>query len=234
MENFKIKMTLKNYIYTVIGRPYSPIQKVRLLRLISMANGLDNEEIDNVINVFKEIDEEEFSNFAFCNNYLLYSILSENESPIKIDAISILYDIAKAKMHEEYSSQTKKIPSYYNERVWLSTIQKEKNYLEMGYYKYAKGKLAEAIEAFEKVSKDEINEPIDEYIAIISQEANDYAKAYEYALKAQFIDGEKIEIDWLMEIEELAKAELGEKEAKDIMNKITNKNKTMKIGFGNI
>lgn len=234
MENFKIKMVLKNYIYTIIGRPYTPVQKERLLRLISLANGLEKEEIDNVIDVFNEIDEEELSNFAVCNNYLLYSILSENESQIKIDAISIFYDIAKAKMHEEYSSQTKKMPTYYNERVWLSAIQKEKNHLEMGYYKYAKGKLIEAIEAFERVSKDDINEPIDEYIAIISHEAGEYAKAYEYALKAQFIDGEKIEIDWLMEIEESSESKISEKEAKDIRNKITNTNKTMKIGFGNI
>ena len=156
--------------------------------------------------------------FSFENlNIVLFSL----------SIISVLYEITKPQPKEQQKT------IYHNERVWLNSMIKDRNYLEMGYYKYAKGKLIESIEAFEKASKNEVNIPIDEYVAIISSEDGDYERAYEYSLKAQYIDDEKIEIDWLKEIEEYAKSKISETEAERIRKRIENLSETPRIGFSN-
>lgn len=228
MENVKIKVVLDNYISAIFGRPYAADQKDRILHLVSLANGLEQEQINEIKETFEELDMEEFYDFATCNNYLLYSILSENESPIKCEAISVLYETTKPQPKEQQK------PIYYNERIWLNSMVKNRDYVEMGYYKYAKGKLAEAIDFFEKASKRDETLPIDEYIAIISLEAEDYLRAYEYSLKAQYIDDEKIEIDWLTEIEKLSKSRITEAEAERIRKRVTNSGEAPKIGFSNM
>ena len=228
MENFKIRTVLENYITAVFGKLYTPSQKERILHLITVANGLETKQVNKVREVFAELEEEELYDFATCNNYLLYSIFSNDESPIKREAISILYDMTKPKPQDQQK------PIYYNERIWINAMIKNRDYLEMGYYKYAKGKLIESIEAFEKASRNGVSVPIDEYMAIISVEAEDYQRAYEYALKAQYIDDEKIEVDWLMEIEELAESKISETEASRIRKRVTNSNESPKIGFSNM
>lgn len=228
MENIKIKTVLENYISVIFGKLYTAKQKERILRLISLANGLDTDQINEVKAVLNELDEEELYDFTICSNQLLYSILSENESPIKCEAISILYELTKPQPKETQNQ------IFGNERVWLNSMVKEKDYLGLGYYKYAKGKLSDAIEYFDKAAKRDVNIPIDEYIAIISAEAEDYAKAYEYSLKAQYIDDDKIEIEWLAEIENLAKSKISESEAEKILKKVTDSGEPPKIGFSNI
>ena len=111
---------------------------------------------------------------------------------------------------------------------------KEKDNLELGYYKYAKGKLAESIAYFEKALKNEASVPIDEYIALISMENEDYTKAYEYSLKAQYIENEKIEVDWLVDIENISKSKISEIEGEKIRKRITNSSESPKIGFSNM
>ena len=75
--------------------------------------------------------------------------------------------------------------------------------------------------------------PLVEYLAIISNEAKKYEKAYEYALKAQSLgDDERLQIDWLMEIENEAKLYLTESEREKIEKSVFNQKNSARIGFG--
>ena len=224
MENLEIKMVFFNYYAATLGRFYSTNQKDRLLRLMAVANSIDASQVNELIEASRYVENEDIGNPVGCKNFLLCAIFRTNISPILHGAVSALNDI--------YNTQ-KCTVVYTNELLWHRSIKKEGNLLDIGYYEYARGKLDKAIEAFEKAMRTEKTLPLVEYLAIISNEAKKYEKAYEYALKAQSLgDDERLQIDWLMEIENEAKLYLTESEREKIEKSVFNQKSTARIGFG--
>lgn len=223
MENYKIKMVFFDYYRAVLGRFYSQKAKKKILKLIAKANGIDDNQAEECVSVAEYIENEDIGNPVGCKNFLLVAFFATNMSPILYNAVLALSGIFEANDYQNI---------FTNELVWHRTIQKDNNHLDIGYYEYARGKLDRSIESFEKAMRNNKKLPLAEYIAIISFEAQDYKRAYEYALKSQLIDEEeRLEIPWLMEIENEAKNNISETEERKIREDLTSKSYSSKIGF---
>ncbi|MBR2025316.1 MAG: hypothetical protein IKA02_05870 [Clostridia bacterium] len=223
MENLMTKMVFANYYAATLGRFYTTEQKDKLLKLIAKANNIESDKIDELVQASRYIEQEDIGNEIGCKNFLLYSLFTNDVSSVVKCAVSALNEI--------FSSKTL-ITSYSNELLWHRSVQKEKNPLEIGYYEYARGRLDRSIESMEKAIRTEKNMPLIEYIAIIANDSKNFSKAYEYALKAQVISGdERLEIDWLMEIEQEAKANLTASEIEKIERSVFGSSGNAKIGF---
>ncbi len=224
MVNLRIKMVFFNYYMAVLGRFYSTAQKDRLLYLIAKADGMEDKQISEFIEASRYIENEDIGNFVGCKNFLLYAFFKKDVSPVLHGAITALNEIFT-------SDQAR--AQYSNELVWHRTVQRDNNFLDIGYYEYARGRHEKSIEAFEKAMRSEKNLPLVEYLAIIASEAKNHLKAYEYALKSQVIsDEERLNIDWLMKIENSAKAHLSDGEREKIEKSVFNQKSSSKIGFG--
>ena len=224
MENMKIKMVFFNYYMAVLGRFYSTAQKDRILYLIAKSDGFASEQINELINASRYIENEDIGNPVGCKNFLLYAYFKNNISAALYNAITALNEIFIGNVNKA---------QYSNELVWHRTVQKDNNYLEIGFYEYARGRYEKSIDAFEKAMRSEKKLPLTEYLAIISNISNNYLKAYEYALKSQVIgEDERLYIDWLTEIENNAKANLSESERAKIEKSVFSQNSSSRIGFG--
>lgn len=223
MENVKIKMVFFDYYQAVLGKFYSKKAKRRILKLIAKANGIDDNEAEECVFASEYIEKEEIGNPVGCKNYLLVAFFTTDVSTVLYNAVLALNAIYESKDFQNV---------FTNELVWHRSVQKDNNHLDIGYYEYAHDKLERAIESFEKAMRSNKKLPLVEYLAIISLEAKDYKRAYEYALSAQQIDdGERLEIPWLVEIEKEAKNNLSEHEANKIKAEISSKSYALKIGF---
>lgn len=224
MENLKIKVVFFNYYSATLGRFYSTSQKERILKLIATANGVEKDKIDALINASRYIENEDIGNPVGCKNFLLYAFFRTDVSQELFGAVSALNEIFTSNQPST---------AHTNELVWHRTVQKEGNALEIGYYEYARGRNDRAIDSFEKSMRTEKKLPLVEYLAIITDEAKDYLKSYEYALKAQVIsEDERLNIDWLMEIENKAKEHLTAAEREKIEKSVFTQKNTSRIGFG--
>jgi tetratricopeptide (TPR) repeat protein len=224
MENLRIKMVFFNYYIAILGRFYSEAQKDKILYLIAQADGIENEQINEFIKISRYIENEEIGNPVGCKNFLLYAFFKKDISPVLYGAITALNDIF-------VSGQGR--AQYSNELVWHRTVQKDNDYLEIGFYEYARGRYEKSIEAFEKAMRSEKKLPLVEYLAIIASEAKNHQKAYEYSLRAQVIsEDERLNIDWLMNIENSSKSYLTDAEREKIEKSVFNQKSSSKIGFG--
>lgn len=224
MENLKYKMVFMDFYSAIMGSFYSPMEKERILRLIAIANGVDAKEISEVIKSYQTIENEGIDNPVSISNYLLTVIFRKDLSPILYNAVTALYEIFNSGKGKE---------AYSNETLWRRSILRGNNQLDVGYYEYARGRLDRSIEAFEKLKKSNKQLPVTEYLALLCYEAQNYEKSYEYALESQYIsEEERMEISWLLEIENQCKQKLSreaqEKIEKEVLNK---KNTPSRIGF---
>ena len=224
MEQLKYKMVFMDFYYAILGSFYSTLEKERILKLIAVANGIDKQEIPELIEAHSFIEQEGIDNPVGSNNFLLVAFFSKSLSPILYNGVVALYEIFKTNNGKEIFS---------NEMLWRRSIVNGGSQLDIGYYEYALGKYDKAIEAFEKLKKSNKKLPVTEYLVQICLETKDYQKAYEYALEAQCIqEGERVFIPWLTEIEEICKEKLSQEQVEKIEKEVLNKKNTVsRIGF---
>lgn len=224
MEILKYKMVFMDFYSAVLGSFYSTEEKSRILKLIAIASDIDKKEIPELIEAHSFIEREGIDTQVGSNNFLLVAFFSKDLSPILYNAALALYELFSSKKNKE---------AYSNEMLWRRSIIRENNPLDIGYYEYARNNLDRSIDAFERLKRSNKKLPISEYLAQLYNEAENYEKAYEYALESQCVkEGEKLEIPWLLEIEQQCKDKLPADKANRIEQEILyKKNSPSRIGF---
>lgn len=225
MKNLMRRTTFYFYYRVTEYGFYNDAEKKRILRLIALANGHEEGEIDALFNTVMRLEADRINDPINCKNYLLVANFIQDTPKDELEAVEAL---------NEFYVKNNRSKLYSGRSSWCRAMIKCSNHLERGFFEYASDRLQNAIVHFESAINGEDEDwPLPELTAITAIEAGDYKKAFRYAIEAQWVDGStKVDIPWMSCIEESSRRALDIDDSKEIESRVHSRsNCSYKIGF---
>lgn len=221
MKNTNDFRLFSHYFEITDGGFYTTEEEGRIMKLLAFCAGYTTEQTKDLIQVITKMREEDLSDFVSCQNALLRDRLLEDTCELRHAAL-----VAYCKRNNRKSE-------YPNRAVWQRHIIEHGSPLMRGFYEYATGRLPNAVSAFEAVRRESgCDLPLCEILAKISLENNRPDMAYEYALRAQWINADtKIDVPAAATVEEAAIKEIAFEGREKIKARALHSGQCGKIGF---
>ena len=171
-----------NFYKTTVGRFYTAEQRMRLLRLFTLASGV-KENSPEYATIFKNVnmlDKQNITNYTESKNFSIVSGIFQMDADMN-SAVNALVEAFERIYRDK---EEKKAIAYENKVSWLLSLRKAApddfdRHMELALLEYSCGKVDSAIKGLEQLTNNSSLYAMD-LLAFIHMDNKDFVEAFYY------------------------------------------------------